>query len=84
MTVTELKSTIIIKTVSWHWPRWRFSHPPIFLLLTAVIVAASALLPLTYLLVRASEAGATKVFNVLVRARTIEVFFNTLSPGWPW
>lgn len=79
MTVTELKATITYKTVSYHWPRWRFSHPPIFLLIMAAMVTAGALLPVTYLLIRASEAGAVKVFNILARTRTIEVFFNSIG-----
>jgi iron(III) transport system permease protein len=77
MNVTELKATMTIRTISLPWPRWQSSHPPIFLLITAALVTAGALLPLTYLLVRASEAGATKVFNVLLRARTVEVFLNS-------
>ncbi len=77
MTVTELKSTLTYKSVSVNWPRRTFAHPPIFLVIMAVVVAAGALLPLAYLLIRASQAGAASVINVLLRARTLEVFFSS-------
>lgn len=53
-------------------PRPGRSHerPPVVLVLPAVIAAAVALLPLTYLAVRATEGGIGAALEVLLRERT--------------
>ncbi len=52
-------------------------QPPLLLTLLAVGVAALVLLPLVYLIIRASEAGE-KFRTLLLRERTLEVLMNTI------
>jgi iron(III) transport system permease protein len=42
-----------------------------------MLIAAAALLPLGYLLIRAAEAGQAKVWEILLRPRTLEVFLGS-------
>lgn len=50
--------------------RRRAPRPPAFLVAPSLLVAAIALLPVTYLVVRAGEAGVARVVAVVVRERT--------------
>lgn len=75
MTVTTTKLFTILTRVEPGWMRQRRLHrPPWFLWLTATIVAAAALLPLVYLVVRAAGAGWANLAEILLRPRTMEVF----------
>lgn len=65
------------------WPAWRpvrrrtgRSGPPAIVWVPAAVVALGMTLPLLYLLVRASEAGAG-MWDVVLRPRTFVVFRNT-------
>ena len=75
MTVTSTKLNTILTYVEPTWIRRRRVHqPPLFLLISALLVAAAALLPLGYLVIRAAGAGGAKVAGIILRPRTIEVF----------
>ena len=75
MTATTTKLNTILTRVEPTWiRRRRVSRPPLYLLLPAALVAAAAVLPLGYLLLRAAGAGGAKVLDILLRPRTIEVF----------
>jgi iron(III) transport system permease protein len=77
MITSNAKLNTILTQVEPRWlrRRWRGQQPPWFLLVAGAVIAAAALLPLGYLVVRASEAGPGKVVKVLLRPRTIEIFF---------
>jgi len=79
MTVTNPKLSNIALAVQSTWTRRRPSQgqPPLFLWLTALIVAGLAMLPLGYLVVRATGAGFDKVWDILLRSRTHQIFFNS-------
>ncbi len=78
MTVTNLKPANIALAIQSTWTRSHpRQHPPLFLWLTALTVALLALLPLGYLIVRASGAGYDKVINILLRSRTHQIFFGS-------
>jgi len=81
MTVTASKLNTILTRIEPAWTR-RHRHrqsntPPLFLVIVAVLVAGAAVLPPAYLVVRAAGAGASKVADILLRPRTIEVFFGS-------
>jgi iron(III) transport system permease protein len=52
-------------------------QPPLVLIALALAVAALVLLPLIYLIIRASEAGE-KFRTLLLRDRTLEILINTI------
>lgn len=52
---------------------------PAFLTVPAVVVAAVALLPIGYLLVRTSEAGLDRVVSILLRERTVTLIGRSLG-----
>lgn len=54
------------------------ASPPLTLVLPALVAVALALLPIAYLFMRASEAGAEGWVEVLSRPRTWELVANTL------
>jgi iron(III) transport system permease protein len=53
-------------------------RPPIWLWLPALVVGVIVLLPLVYLVVRASEGGEAAWF-VIARPRTVEIVLNTVT-----
>lgn len=78
MSVTDLKLSSIATELRLPWFRSGTGHrPPLFLWLTAVLVAALAMLPFGYLVLRASGAGVGKVLDILLRPRTHEIFLNS-------
>ncbi|GAB4423539.1 MAG: iron ABC transporter permease [Anaerolineae bacterium] len=78
MTVTDLKISTLSVAVQANWNRRRMvARPPLFLAVAAVVVALLALLPLGYLVLRASEAGLDKVLDILLRPRTHEIFLGS-------
>ena len=80
MTVTSPKLSNLLGTVQTTWTRRRsIPSPPLFLWSMALTVVALALLPFGYLIIRASGAGYAKVWDILVRTRTHEIFFNSAS-----
>jgi iron(III) transport system permease protein len=56
-------------------------RPPLLLVVPAVVAVALALLPVAYLVTRASEAGVDGWVEVLTRPRTWELVANTLLLG---
>lgn len=78
MTVTTPKLSNLALTVQATWTRRRSTYqPPLFLWLTALVIAGLAMLPLGYLVIRAAGAGADKVWDILLRPRTHEIFFGS-------
>lgn len=78
MTVTNPKLSSIAIAVQSTWTRSRpVYRPPLFLWLAALIVAVLAMLPLGYLVIRAAGAGYDKVWDILLRPRTHEIFFGS-------
>lgn len=57
--------------------RWPASHPPAYLLAPAALVALLTLLPLLYLILRASN-DVTGLIEIVWRVRTLQVLLNTL------
>ncbi|MDT9182670.1 iron ABC transporter permease [Limnospira sp. PMC 289.06] len=57
----------------------RRSHPPIFLVIMAAIVALGMALPLVYLVIRAMGIGLAPFIALISRPRTIQVFFNSIG-----
>ena len=78
MTVTNLKLSNFFTDVQLSWSKHRLAHrPPLFLWLTVIVIVAAVLLPFGYLILRASGAGYQKVWTILLRPRTHEIFFNS-------
>jgi len=79
MTVTSAKLSSLFITVQSYWNRRLLSEqrPPLFLWATATAVAAVAVLPLGYLLIRAAGAGYDQVWDILLRPRTLEIFLGS-------
>ncbi|MFQ5611768.1 MAG: ABC transporter permease [Anaerolineae bacterium] len=79
MTITSAKLSTIVTSLQAGWVRQRHRRvagPPLFLLAAGGGIVAAALLPLGYLLIRAAGAGA-KVWDILLRPRTIQIFFGS-------
>ena len=57
--------------------RYRFGAP-LWLLVLAALCAATAAIPLVYLVVRTTEAGLTELFDTLVRPRVLQLTVNTV------
>ncbi len=78
MTVTNVKLSGLAMAVQTNWTQRRARHrPPLFLLMAAIVVAVLAVLPLSYLVIRATGAGTNKVWNILLRPRTHEIFLGS-------
>ncbi len=79
MTVTASKLNTILTRIEPGWTRRhrQSNTPPLFLVIVAILVAGAAVLPPAYLVVRAAGAGVSKVADILLRPRTIEVFFGS-------
>jgi iron(III) transport system permease protein len=60
-------------------PRRRHTRPPLLLLVPAVVTAGIALLPLVYLVVRATENGLGTVVEVLWRERTARLLLRSAA-----
>ena len=60
-------------------PRRITGRPPRLLIAAGAITAAVSLIPLLYLVVRVSEAGLARIVEVLVRPRTLETVFTSVS-----
>jgi iron(III) transport system permease protein len=58
-------------------PRRRAGHPPL-LTLVGLVVAAGALLPLAYLLLRTSELGGDRIVELATRPQTLELLRGTV------
>ena len=54
-------------------------RPPRLLIVAGALTAVVALIPLVYLVVRVSEAGLARIIEVLVRPRTLETVFTSVS-----
>lgn len=54
-------------------------RPPLVLLVPAILVGAGMLVPLVYLLVRATNADPALVAELVLRRRTLTLFLNTLE-----
>lgn len=52
---------------------------PVYFLIPAIAIGLAMLLPLAYLLLRTTNVGATTVWSLLLRERTVKVLFNTVS-----
>ena len=79
MAISNTRSFKILSSVQTRWLQRPIHWPSFLLLLAGLIVATSALLPLGYLIMRASGAGYDKVWNILLRPRTHEIFLNSIG-----
>ena len=52
---------------------------PLLLWLAALVIAALALLPLGYLVIRATGAGYDKILDILLRPKTHEIFLSSVA-----
>lgn len=77
MTVNNAKFSNLVIAIQSNWPHTHKYRPPLFLWAAALLVAALAVLPLGYLIIRAAGAGADKVLDILLRARTHQIFFGS-------
>lgn len=57
----------------------RVRRPPLFLIVSALVAAAAAAIPLMYLVVRAGEAGLPSIVDTLTRSRVGEYAANSLA-----
>jgi iron(III) transport system permease protein len=80
MTVTDLKLPILAVARRINRPGYSLGkQPPLFLIAAALIVALLTVLPLGYLLLRAGTAGPEKVWDILLRPRTHEIFLSSVG-----
>ncbi len=54
-------------------------HPPLYFVIPAVFIAAGVLLPLVYLVLRASEADWEVSSNLIFRERNLILLTNTIK-----
>ncbi len=59
----------------------RTARPPLFMVLMAAVTAVGMLLPLSYLVLRATGTGLAPLLQILGRPRTLEIIVNTLGMG---
>lgn len=59
--------------------RYRKRQPPFLLFLTSLLVASATLLPLAYLLLRASNVGWERVNKFVMRPHTLEILRNSVQ-----
>ncbi|MBD1899105.1 iron ABC transporter permease [Coleofasciculus sp. FACHB-64] len=55
------------------------ARPPLFLTLTAAAVAIAIALPLTYLVIRTAGVGGEALWELVSRARTLTILFNSAA-----
>jgi iron(III) transport system permease protein len=80
MTVSTFKLSTIAIAVQATWTRRRLAHQPHPVLwLAAAGVAILVSLPLTYLAIRATGAGVDKIWDILLRPRTHEIFLGSAA-----
>lgn len=78
MSVTNFKLSSVVVSLQSGWAqRLPAQRPPLLLWFSAIIVAALALLPLSYLFIRTAEAGFSKTWDILLRPRTLEIFWGS-------
>jgi iron(III) transport system permease protein len=77
MTVTNAKLSNLVLAVQSNWKRRPRYRAPLFLWGAAALVSALAMLPLGYLVLRAAGAGYSKVWDILLRPRTHEIFLGS-------
>lgn len=79
MAVTTPKPTLSPTTITAkRAPKYHPVHPPLVVLVPGIIVALAMVLPLVYLLIRTAAVGP-KVWDILLRPRTLEIFFNSAA-----
>lgn len=79
MTVNNAKLSSFVIAVQSSWTRRPSHRAPLFLRLAALFVAGLAMLPLGYLVIRASGAGYDKILNILLRPKTHEIFLGSAA-----
>ncbi|MEH1864606.1 MAG: iron ABC transporter permease [Nostoc sp.] len=57
----------------------RKTHPPLFLIVTAGLIAVAITLPLTYLVIRMAGVGGEELLALVLRPRTLIVLFNSVG-----
>ncbi|MBC6433202.1 iron ABC transporter permease [Nostoc sp. HG1] len=57
----------------------RKTHPPLFLVVTAGLIAVAITLPLTYLVMRMAGVGGKELLALVLRPRTLIVLFNSVG-----
>jgi iron(III) transport system permease protein len=80
MSVTDLRQSGLAPTLrpnKFRFPKTQ--HPPLFLVVPGIVVSMLAILPLAYLVLRASSAGGEKVVDILLRPRTHQIFLNSVG-----
>lgn len=55
------------------------SQPPLFLIVTAGLIAVAITLPLTYLVMRMSAVGGEQLLALIFRPRIVEILFNSVG-----
>ncbi|MDQ3692096.1 MAG: iron ABC transporter permease [Chloroflexota bacterium] len=78
MATNQLPARFERRTIENRLHRRRRRRPPIWLWLPALLIGIVVLLPLVYLVARASEGGEA-AWLVIARPRTVEVVVNTIA-----
>lgn len=79
MIVTHTKLSHLLVNVQTNWRRrWPGRRAPWFLWLTALTVTGLVMLPLGYLIIRASGVGYAKLADILLQPRTHHIFLNSV------
>ncbi|MCC5632327.1 iron ABC transporter permease [Nostoc sphaeroides CHAB 2801] len=55
------------------------TYPPLFLIVTAGLIAVAITLPLTYLVIRMAGVGGKELLALVLRPRTLIVLFNSVG-----
>ncbi|HMR63226.1 MAG TPA: iron ABC transporter permease [Anaerolineae bacterium] len=79
MIVKSVKLFNLVIVIQSTWPQRPVQRAPLFLWLSAALIATLAALPLGYLIIRASGAGLDKVIDILLQARTHQIFLGSLG-----
>jgi iron(III) transport system permease protein len=79
MTVKSAKLSNLVIAIQSTWPQRPAQRAPFLLWFSAALIATLAALPLGYLIFRASQAGLNQVIDILLRARTHQIFVGSLG-----
>ncbi|MCB0165497.1 MAG: iron ABC transporter permease, partial [Anaerolineae bacterium] len=79
MTVNNAKLSSFVIAIQSNLIQRPARRAPLLLWLVALVIAALALLPLGYLVIRATGAGYDKVLDILLRPKTHEIFLGSAA-----
>lgn len=79
MTVNNAKLSSFVIAIQSNLIKRPAHRAPLLLWLSALVIATLAMLPLGYLIIRATGAGYDKILDILLRPKTHEIFLSSVA-----